>query len=157
MFGIQVNDTENSANGGHFHLPPLHSTLFAVVASHRKEDCFTPYWQSVSSIWSGQNRLKHEEARLTLLQPLWTWLCDLKRPNGLLHSLDLSPSTKPGQRRIRCLSHAVNLNDVFHMFSCCGQISLCYKQSPKTVSDSYIVEQVIVYNPNTLSICHLHT
>lgn len=24
---------------------PLHSTLFAVVASHRKQDCFTPHWQ----------------------------------------------------------------------------------------------------------------
>ncbi len=49
VFGIQVKDKQDSANGRHFHLrPPLHSTLFAVVASHRKEDCFTPYWQSVS-------------------------------------------------------------------------------------------------------------
>lgn len=26
VFGIQVKDGHNSTNGGHFHLPPLHST-----------------------------------------------------------------------------------------------------------------------------------
>lgn len=32
----------------YFH-PPIHSTMFAVATSHRKEaDCFTPHWQSLS-------------------------------------------------------------------------------------------------------------
>lgn len=41
----------------------------------------------------------------------------------LPRTINLSPrttttTTKPGQRIIRCLSHAVSVNNVFHMYSC---------------------------------------
>lgn len=42
--------------------PSFLSALFAVVASHRGEDCFTPCSQSVWSIGSGVGSLKPEEA-----------------------------------------------------------------------------------------------
>lgn len=130
--------------------------LFAAVASHRKEGCFTPYWQSVWSIWSGLNSLKHEEARLTLLQPLWTWLCDLKRPNGLLHRIICLYQQNPGYCRIRCLSHAVNVNDVFHMYGrcCCCQISPVTNKTKKTEWQLYCETGTPT---RSQSVTHTHT
>lgn len=86
VFGIQVKDRQNSANGRTLPPPPSSPALFAVVVSHRKEGCFTPYWQSVSKL----NRLKPEEARLTVIAAL-EWSSSQN---------DLSLTAKPGQSRI---------------------------------------------------------
>lgn len=74
----------------------LHSTMFAEVASQRTDN-----WQSASEA----DRLKLEDLMI------------------LPRTINLSPTTtttttKPGQRIIRCLSHAVSVNNVFHMYSC---------------------------------------
>lgn len=94
---------------------PLHFTLFAVVASNRKEDCFTPYWHSVSEAfgvnWTDWNTRKPD----SLLQPLWARLCVLKEAWWSPLQNNLSLTTKPGQCRIRCLSHP---NNVFRMYGC---------------------------------------
>lgn len=97
------------------HFQPPHSTLFAIVASHRKEDRFTPCWRSVSEAfgvhWTDWNMRKPD----SLLQPLWTRLCNLTRPNGPLHrTIRLQQ-----HNHARAAFNAFHIQSVLTIFSTC--------------------------------------
>lgn len=100
--------------GEHFHLPPPLHTVCNSCFSQEGGPLYSLLAISVGSIWSALNNWNMRKPD-SLLQPLWTRLCNLTRPNGPLHrTIRLQQ-----HNHARAAFNAFHIQSVLTIFSTC--------------------------------------